>query len=178
MGSTTNAEPAPYWNPYAAGFALGLVLLSTYVLFGWGLGSSSAPTRLAVAAMDVVAPAYTEAHGYWGAYVAGGENPLQDWMVFEVIGVFFGGIVGAYSSGRMQMSPAVDKGPRIGSGTRLTAAFAGGIILGFAARLARGCTSGQALTGGAVLAVGSWAFMLAVFAGAYATAPFIRRLWR
>ena len=43
--------------------------------------------------------------------------------------------------------------------------------------MARGCTSGQALSGGAVLSVGSWAFMFAVFAGAYALAYFVRRLW-
>ena len=56
-------------------------------------------------------------------------------------------------------------------------AFLGGGIMGIGAKLARGCTSGQALTGGALLNVGSWAFMLAVFAGAYAMAYFIRRQW-
>ncbi len=49
--------------------------------------------------------------------------------------------------------------------------------MGFGARLARGCTSGQALSGGAVLSVGSWAFIFAVFAGAYAVAYFVRGLW-
>ncbi len=56
-------------------------------------------------------------------------------------------------------------------------ALAGGTIMGFAARLARGCTSGQALTGGATLAVGSWVFMFAVFAGGYLLARPLRRLW-
>ena len=57
-------------------------------------------------------------------------------------------------------------------------AIAGGVLMGFAARLARGCTSGQALTGGAVMAFGSWIFMLAVFAGGYVTAPLARRQWK
>ena len=48
---------------------------------------------------------------------------------------------------------------------------------GFAAALARGCTSGQALSGGATLATGSWLFMLMVFAGGYAVAYFVRRQW-
>ncbi len=178
MQAETTTAPRPYWNPYVAGVALGLVLLASYVLMGWGLGSSSAPARLGVALMDVVAPTWTENNAYFAPYLMGGQNPLADWMVFEVIGVFLGGLVGAYGSGRMLLRPSVDKGPRIGNGTRLGAALVGGILLGFAARLARGCTSGQALTGGAVLAAGSWAFMLAVFAGAYATAPLIRRLWR
>ena len=45
------------------------------------------------------------------------------------------------------------------------------------ARMARGCTSGQALSGGATLAAGSWAVMLAIFASAYLLAYFVRRLW-
>ena len=43
---------------------------------------------------------------------------------------------------------------------------------------ARGCTSGQALTGGAVLSLGSWVFMMAVFTGGYIVAPLVRRQWR
>ena len=56
-------------------------------------------------------------------------------------------------------------------------AFIGGSLMGFGAKLARGCTSGQGLTGGALLSVGGWAFMMAVFAGAYAFAYFVRRQW-
>ena len=41
------------------------------------------------------------------------------------------------------------------------------MIMGFAARLGRGCTSGQALSGGALLSAGSWVFMFAVFGGEY-----------
>jgi hypothetical protein len=49
--------------------------------------------------------------------------------------------------------------------------------MGVAARFARGCTSGQALSGGALLSVGSWAFMMMVFAGGYAMAYFVRKEW-
>ena len=53
----------------------------------------------------------------------------------------------------------------------------GGVLMGYGARFARGCTSGQALSGGAVLSAGSWVFMLAVFGGAYLVAYFVRKLW-
>ena len=56
-------------------------------------------------------------------------------------------------------------------------AFLGGGLMGIGAGLARGCTSGQALSGGAVLSVGSWAFMMMVFAGAYMLAYPLRKLW-
>jgi uncharacterized membrane protein YedE/YeeE len=49
--------------------------------------------------------------------------------------------------------------------------------MGLGAVLARGCTSGQALTGGALLSVGSWLFMVGTFAAAYLVAPFVRRAW-
>ena len=65
-----------------------------------------------------------------------------------------------------------------GSRARWAYAFVGGALMGYGARLARGCTSGQALSGGAVMSVGSWAFMFAVFAGGYGLAWFVRRLWQ
>jgi hypothetical protein len=52
------------------------------------------------------------------------------------------------------------------------------MFMGLGAKLARGCTSGQALTGGALLSVGSWIFIAACFATGYVLAPMARRLWR
>ena len=69
------------------------------------------------------------------------------------------------------------KGPRISVKARWGFALLGGVIMGYGARMARGCTSGQALSGGATLSVGSWAFALAIFASAYAVSWFFRRLW-
>jgi hypothetical protein len=57
-------------------------------------------------------------------------------------------------------------------------AFLGGTLMGGAAYMGRGCTSGQALTGGALLSVGGWIFMFSVFGGGYALAYFVRRAWR
>ena len=176
--TTMNApDERPFWNPYVAGVALGLALLATFLVMGWGLGSSSGPTRLAYWLAHLAAPAAVEANGYMGPYFAGSARVLEDWMVFEVIGVLLGGVIGAYTAGRMRRF-AVSKGPRVSRAQRIALAFAGGIVMGFAARWARGCTSGQALTGGAVLAVGSWIFMLSVFAGGYLWAPIVKRQWR
>lgn len=169
-------QEKPFWNPYIAGILLGLVLLATLLTMGFGLGSSSAATRLAYVGMHAVAPAATEANGYMGQYFTG-TNPLEDWMIFEVIGVFLGGLLGAFSAGRLK-KPQLLKGPRSTTMQRVVLAIVGGIIMGFAARLGRGCTSGQALTGGAMLSVGSWIYMMAVFAGGYLMAPFVRRQWR
>ena len=72
----------------------------------------------------------------------------------------------------------VEKGPRMSTRALAWPSFVGGVLMGVGATLARGCTSGQALTGGALLNLGSWAFMMMVFAGAYALASFMRRQWR
>ena len=92
------------------------------------------------------------------------------------LGVLIGGFVSGLFSGRV--AAEIIKGPNATTKRRLLLAFIGGIISAIGARLARGCTSGQALTGGATLALGSWLFMIATFAGGYALAYFLRREWR
>lgn len=166
----------PFWNPYVAGVALGLVLLASFVVMGFGLGSSSAAARVAVGAVHLVAPKAIEANAYFAQYVGPGKHVLVDWMVFEVLGVLLGGLFGAYSAGRLKLG--IEKGPNATTFRRMALAVVGGVFMGYAARLARGCTSGQALTGGAALSLGSWVFMMAVFAGGYLAAPLVRRQWR
>lgn len=164
-----------FWNPYVAGVLLGLVLLGSFLIMGKGLGASGAANRLGAAALDVVAPAHVDANPTFSSLKHEGRGFFDDWLVFEVLGVFLGGAVAAYSAGRLRVG--VIKGPRASTSARLIAALAGGLLMGMAARMARGCTSGQALTGGAVMSVGSWVFMMAVFGGGYAMATFVRRLW-
>jgi uncharacterized membrane protein YedE/YeeE len=170
------SEGKPYWNPYLAGVMLGLVLLSAFVIMGRGLGVSGAVTSAVVAGGHAVAPAHFADNPYAQAYLGDGTaNPLTDWLVIEVAGVILGGLISGILAGRFRWK--VEKGPRISTRGRLLFAFGGGAIMGFATRIARGCTSGQALTGGAMLSVGSWVFMIAIFAGAYATARLVKRQW-
>lgn len=166
----------PFWNPYLAGVALGLVLLTAFVVMGFGLGASGAANRLGIFAVDAVAPRLTEG-AYFDTYLRSGSHVLNDWLVFEVLGVFLGGLVAAYTAGRLRPGTVMGRRP-MPRWQRLALALLGGAIMGIAARFARGCTSGQALSGGALLSVGSWIFMMAVFAGGYALAPFLRRQWR
>lgn len=168
-------EAERFWNPYLGGVALGLVLLATFVIMGFGLGAASASWRLGVTVLDTVAPAHVAATPTLQMAKARG-HPLDDWLVFEVAGALAGGLVSAAAAGRFRRE--VLKGATFGTAQRLALALAGGALMGAAARLARGCTSGQALSGGALMSVGSWAFMLAVFAGGYATAWVVRRQWR
>jgi uncharacterized protein len=165
----------PYANPYVAGAALGVVLVGAFVLAGQGLGASGFFANIATGVVSTVAPEAAARNDYFASYLAGGA-PWTAWMVVEILGVLLGGAVSAWLAGRMRIEMA--RGPNIGRNTRLSTAAAGGVLMGVGAVLARGCTSGQALSGGALLSVGSWVFMMAAFAAGYAFAPLARRLWR
>ncbi len=168
-------KAAKLWNPYVAGIALGAVMLSSFLIMGRGLGASGTANRLGVAAVNAIDSERVDKNALMSATKSGGVHPLDNWYVFEVLGMFLGGIFAAYTGGRLKRR--VVKGPRISNGTRLALALGGGVLMGMAARLARGCTSGQALSGGALLSVGSFVFMFAVFGGAYALAYFLRKEW-
>jgi len=92
-----------------------------------------------------------------------------------LVGVFIGGLTSAVMSRRIQVG--VERGKTGPVHLRLFFAALGGILSGFASRLAGGCTSGQALTGSALLLSGSIVFLICVFAGGYATAWLVRRQW-
>lgn len=165
----------PYSNPYLAGFGLGLVLLSAFVIMGRGLGASGAFASGAAAVAAVAAPKSASANDYFARYLTASGAPRIDWLVVELTGVVIGGFVSALLAGRLRR--AIEKGPRISDGARLRLAFVGGGVMGAGAVLARGCTSGQALTGGALLSVGSWIFIGAAFAAGYAASPLLRKAW-
>ncbi len=172
---TTREGPRPYWNPYVAGALLGVVLFAAFFLTGTGLGASGGMARILAAGEDVVAPRHVDQVAVLSDMAGGDTNPLDHWIVPLTLGTLLGGLVSALYHGRARVE--TQKGPRISVRTRWAFAVAGGVFMGFGARMARGCTSGQALSGGAVLSVGSWAFMFAVFAGGYALAWSVRKLW-
>ena len=164
-----------YVNPYWAGILLGVVLFGAFFLTGNGLGASGGLNRLLLVVEDAIAPEHVDRTAYLLTMAGGDTNPLDSWIVFLTVGTVLGGFVAGWRNGRVKLE--TNKGPQISVRNRWLMAFIGGTLMGYGARFARGCTSGQALSGGAVLSVGSWAFMFAVFGGGYALAYFVRKLW-
>jgi uncharacterized membrane protein YedE/YeeE len=165
----------PVKNPYFAGTILGVVLFMAFIFTHSGLGASGAISRIHVAVTKLISATHVDQVSTFASMGAGDRNPLDHASVFLLFGTFAGGMLSAWINGRMKLE--IFKGPRISNIQRLFFAIIGGIIMGYGARFARGCTSGQALSGGAVLSLGSWAFMFCVFIGGYAIAYFVRRLW-
>jgi uncharacterized membrane protein YedE/YeeE len=171
-----SAKPKPYMNPYMAGFLLGLVLLATIYVTGRGLGASGAFKSVVVASVETVAPEHAQNTQFYKDFKAQNpEGPWKNFLVFEVVGV----LVGAFFSGVISQRAGIkiEKGPRVTNIIRIAGAIIGGVLFGFGSQLARGCTSGAALSGMAVLSLGGIITMLAIFGAAYALAYFFRSLW-
>ena len=171
----SDRRPAEYMSPYFAGIGIGVALLLAFVFVGRGLGASGAFSSVVTGAVSAAAPEHARAGADYARYLSGDSNPLRDWLVFEIAGVVLGAWLSARLAGRVRAS--TDRGPRTTSKRRIAYALVGGAIMGVGAKLARGCTSGLGLTGGATLSVGSWLFILTAFAAAYAIAPLLRREW-
>jgi uncharacterized protein len=151
----------PFWPPLVAGLALGAVLLLTFVLTGHGLGATGASTRLTAWLGTEIAPQATAANAYLGPLVSGGPL-LSSWITWQVIGVALGALVSAFYAGRFRLQ--LDGLHSVGRGKRLVSALAGGLMAGFGARVAAGCTSGLGLSGAATLAIAAFVFLGAFFA--------------
>jgi hypothetical protein len=160
-------------NPYVAGVFLGLVLLASFLVLGAGLGASGGIARLAAAAQGTVAPQHTMQSAYFGKW---GPEFVNYYLVYMFLGILLGGLLSAAAAGRFHLT--VERGWAFPAKQRLLLALGGGFLVGLASRLARGCTSGQALTGGALLLNGSLVFMVSLFVGGYAAAWLVRRQWR
>jgi hypothetical protein len=172
---SSKTEPRPYIDPYLGGALLGVVLFLSFFVTGGGLGASGALSRIQTGVLDWIAPSHVDRVAYFAEMAGGHRSPWNNTQIFLVVGALIGGFASGLFNRRVKLETL--KGPRVSVKVRWIFAFAGGIIMAYGARFARGCTSGQALSGGAVLSVGSWAFMFSIFASAYAVAWFFRRLW-
>ncbi len=165
-----------YMNPYLAGFFLGFVLLTTIYVTGRGLGASGAFKSVVIQSVQTIAPEHAANTGYYTGYAEEHpDGPMKSWLVFEVLGVFIGAFLSGVASNRIALK--LEKGPGVKNTTRVIGAIAGGALFGFGSQLGRGCTSGSALSGMAVMSFGGIITMLAIFGVAYMVAYFFRSLW-
>jgi uncharacterized membrane protein YedE/YeeE len=164
-----------YMNPYLAGTLLGLVLLLAMYLSGRGLGASGGIKYCVVSIVGNVSPQHAESSNYYSKYFEGGASPLKNWLPIEVLGIIVGGFLSGAISKRLKFK--LEKSPNISNRKRLIFAFSGGLLFVYGAQLARGCTSGAALSGMAVLSVAGFVTMAAIFGSAFLFAWFFRKNW-
>lgn len=164
-----------YWNPYFGGFLLGLIVIFTFYVTGRGLGASGAMKSSVVAVVDKVAPRHAENNAYYSKFISEDKSPLNTWLIFEAIGMLIGGMISGGLSGRIGLR--VQHSPKITKRRRLYFAFGGGILFGLGAQIARGCTSGAALSGMSVLSTGGFIITMSIFGTGFLFAYFFRKNW-
>jgi uncharacterized membrane protein YedE/YeeE len=84
-------------------------------------------------------------------------------------------LLAAITGGRFRAR--IDGAPRLGGSGRIALALVGGVLTGFGARLARGCTSGVGLSGSAPLAVAGFVFLIGFFIVGLLVSYLVRRVW-
>ncbi len=165
-----------YWNPYFGGFMLGLLLIATFYITGRGLGATGATKSAVITTVKTIDHDYAQHSAYYSKFhLDEGRNPMNNWLVFETIGMIAGAFLSGALSGRVKFR--IQHPPHIASNKRLIYASIGGLLFGFGSQFARGCTSGAALSGSAVLSLGGFITMAAIFGTAYIVAYFFRKIW-
>lgn len=173
--NSINSTPK-YINPYFGGVMLGLLLLVTFFITGRGLGASGAVKSAVVTTVDKVAPKHAEESTFYSKFITDARSPMFNWLVFESIGMFFGGLLSGALFGRVKKM-RVEHSPKITSKTRLIFAGLGGILFGIGSQFGRGCSSGAALSGTGSFAFGGFLVMMFMFGTGYLAAWFFRKLW-
>lgn len=176
MSTAGEKVKTKYLNPYIGGVLLGLVLLAANFVAGRGLGASGAVKSTVVASVTAIAPEASNNYKFVKEFrESHGGNPMKTWLVFQMLGVIVGGFLSGAFAGRLKLK--VEHSPKITSRRRLIFALAGGLLFGFGSQLGRGCTSGAALSGMAVLSLGGFVTMMAIFGTGFALAYFFRKNW-
>jgi len=170
------------WSPYVVGVGIGVLSWVTFAWMGKALGTSTTMVTAAGAIECLVSPSHVDANPYLVGVVGTSEKPraIINWQSSLVIALFFGAWISAWL-GRGPKSQRREKfvehvpaiwAWRFGPSRtkRYIVAFFGGIVMIFGARLADGCTSGHAISGGLQLAVSSWMFLGAMFISGVAAA--------
>lgn len=157
------------WNPYAVGVGIGVLSWLAFAVVNQPLGISTALSATSsVCALPVMGTEGVAANAYWA------KTPLKlDGGMLFLISTFFGSLLSVLAgrSFHVEKVPATWS-ERFGNstGARMVAAFLGGVIIMYGARMAGGCTSGHGISGSLQLALSSWVFFLTMFASGVVTA--------
>lgn len=162
------SEYGGMWSPYLVGFLIGLLVMGTIYFSNKPLGVSTSFARIAGLIGNIFSKQYTESLKFYQD-----KKPKIDWEVMLMFGTIIGAFIAAYTGGEITgrwLPPMWEE--RFGSGLelRVFAAFIGGAIMAYGARLAGGCTSGHGISGTLQLSVGSWIALIFFFIGGAITA--------
>lgn len=160
------------WSPYVCGAGIGVVCWLAFLLSHSGIGASGAFAQTA----GMIEAAIRGKDRVWNRKFYSETGPGVDWLWMLVAGVIVGSVASSVMSGSFAwvLVPGMWEGA-FGPAAlpRIATAFAGGMLLGFGARMAGGCTSGHGISGALQLVVSSWVAAACFFIGGVVTAYLI-----
>lgn len=159
------------WSPYAVGIGIGILSWLAFLLSDKPIGCSTAFARTSGMIEKIFRGSKVQDKPYYKQFA-----PTIDWEWMVVIGIILGAFLSSILSGQFSFEwiPSIWQA-KAGSHipTRWAVSLLGGIIMGFGARWAGGCTSGHGISGTLQLAVSSWLAAICFFIGGIITAMFI-----
>lgn len=166
------------WSPYGVGALIGVLSWFAFASAQKPIGITTAFEYTSALLSQGVAGSSAPPQVYLAEKQKEGKSPKIDWEWMLVLGVFLGAYLSSKLSGdrtseRVPVLWQARFGPKVGP--RYLAAFFGGALMMFGARLAQGCTSGHGISGALQLALSSWIFMPLIFLTGAITAYLIYR---
>jgi hypothetical protein len=162
------------WSPYVAGAGIGVLSCLALVLADRALGCSTAFVKARGMIGNVISAEKVRKMEYYQDIV-----PQVDWAFMIIPGIIIGAFLSSFLSGTFHLVwvPAL-WGSVFGNTIilRLIVALAGGVLLGFGARWAGGCTSGHGISGSIQLSLASMVTAACFFAGGIAVAMLLYRV--
>lgn len=166
---------AARWSPYAAGIGIGILSWLSFLISRKPIACSTTFAKASGMIEKLFRGKKVDLKPYYQK-----DKLAVDWQWMLVVGIIIGSYISARLSGdfHWQWVPSVwasafGGGPPL----RIAAALAGGILLGFGARWAEGCTSGHGISGTLQLAVSSWISGICFFAGGILAAHIIFKIF-
>lgn len=157
------------WSPHLVGALIGVLSWLSFIISKKPLGTSTSYARASAKLGTIFTGDAVYDWKYYQKY-----KPELEWQSMLVIGIVIGSFISAVLSGQFELSflPATEFESIINQNIigRIFSAFTGGILLGFGARLAGGCTSGHGISGTFQLSIASWISLIAFFVGGVLTA--------
>jgi uncharacterized protein len=164
------------WSPYAVGIGIGLLIGISFLFSNRPIGCSTAYARTSGMIERLFRGAIVNEKPYYKQF------PLViDWEWMLVAGVVFGAFLSAILSGEFRLEWTPEKWQASFGDSiffRWFTAVVGGILVGFGARWAGGCTSGHGISGTAQMAVSSWLAVIFFFIGGIISAMLLFRVFR
>jgi hypothetical protein len=175
-GLVRRSHARGYLQPWKASVVLALLVVISVAVLGVPLGITTGYSKIGAWLQSLVAPGHAGGLGYFktttftyanqllGIFYCGGPGPALDSISFIQFPLIFGLISGGFLSslmvGEFKIYAAVPC-------RQLISGFAGGVLMGMAARMAPSCNIWHLLGGLPILAIQSLLFVAGLFPGAW-----------